>query len=58
MRHLAPGLKNQPSAASLVWSYDCLAARDIFFYIGVHALTVSLYLEAPGTRFEEPALCG
>jgi hypothetical protein len=27
MGHLAPGLKNQPSVASLVWSYDRFAAR-------------------------------
>ncbi|KAJ8595758.1 hypothetical protein M405DRAFT_806508, partial [Rhizopogon salebrosus TDB-379] len=25
--HPAPGLKNQPSVASLVWSYDRFAAR-------------------------------
>jgi hypothetical protein len=26
--HLTPGLKNQPSVASLVWSYDSFAARE------------------------------
>jgi hypothetical protein len=33
-----------------------MTVLQLFFYIGAHALTVSLYLEAPGTRFEEPAL--